>query len=101
MDWLALASTFGLVFLAEMGDKTQLAVVTQTCKYGRPWAVFAGATLGLVSVTALGVAGGQILGRFVPPSVLQAVASAAFVVMGLLIALEASRTASGIATALS
>ena len=45
MDWNVLLSTFGLVFVAELGDKTQLAVVTQTCKYRRPWAVFLGASL--------------------------------------------------------
>jgi putative Ca2+/H+ antiporter (TMEM165/GDT1 family) len=91
MDWVALAYTFGLIFVAEMGDKTQLAVVTQTCKYRRPWAVFVGATTALVAVTALGVVGGQVLGRFVPESVLRTLAALAFVVMGLFIAREASR----------
>ena len=47
MDWSALAAAFGLVFVAELGDKTQLAVITQTCKYRRPWAVFWGASLAL------------------------------------------------------
>ena len=37
MDWQILLSTFGLVFVAELGDKTQLAVMTQTCKFRRPW----------------------------------------------------------------
>ncbi len=54
MNWNLLLSTFGLVFLAELGDKTQLMVVTQVCKYRRPWPVFAGASLALVAVTALG-----------------------------------------------
>jgi len=91
VDWSALLSTFGLIFVAELGDKTQLAVVTQTCKYRQPWAVFLGASLALTAVTGLGAAGGQLLGRFVPEPVLRLVAAAAFGVMGLLIGCEAYR----------
>ncbi|HDQ73484.1 MAG TPA: TMEM165/GDT1 family protein [Chloroflexi bacterium] len=82
-------STFGLVFLAELGDKTQLAVVTQTCKYRRPWPVFLGASLALTAVTGIGAIGGRVLGQWIPPHVLQYVAAAAFVVMGLFIGKEA------------
>jgi putative Ca2+/H+ antiporter (TMEM165/GDT1 family) len=89
MDWNALLTTFGLIFVAELGDKTQLAVLAQTCKYRRPWAVFFGASLALIAVTALGAAGGQLVSQFVPPAVLRWVAAAAFVVMGVLVAREA------------
>ena len=89
MDWSALFSTLGLIFVAELGDKTQLAVVTQTCKYRRPWAVFLGASLALTLVTLIGALSGQLLGRFIPPLVLRVAAAAAFVVMGLLIVREA------------
>jgi putative Ca2+/H+ antiporter (TMEM165/GDT1 family) len=91
MDWETLLSTFGLVFVAELGDKTQLAVLTQTCKYRCPWAVFLGASLALMAVTALGVAGGQVMGRLVPSSVLRWGAALAFVVMGILVVQEAIR----------
>jgi putative Ca2+/H+ antiporter (TMEM165/GDT1 family) len=91
MDWGAFLSSFGLVFVAELGDKTQLAVVTQTCKHRAPWAVFSGASAALIVVTALGAIGGQVLGRLVPGSVLRIVAALAFAVMGLLIAREAYR----------
>ena len=47
MNWSALLSAFGLVFIAELGDKTQLAVMTQTCKFRRPWPVFFGGSLAL------------------------------------------------------
>ena len=57
MEWGILFSTFGLTFVAELGDKTQLAVVAQTCKYRRPWAVFLGASLALTAVTLLGANG--------------------------------------------
>ena len=94
MDWSTLLSTFGLVFIAELGDKTQLAVVTQTCKFRRPWAVFLGASLALMVVTALGALGGQVLARFLPESVLRVVAALAFVSMGLLVGREAYRAVS-------
>lgn len=93
MDWSALLSTFGLVFVAELGDKTQLAVVTQTCKHRKPWAVFLGASTALIAVTALGAIGGQILGQFIPERVLRIVAALAFVVMGGLIIREALKAA--------
>ena len=92
MDWNMVLTTFGLVFVAELGDKTQLAVLTQTCKYRRPWAVFAGASLALLAVTALGVAGGQLISRLVPSHVLGWIAAAAFIVMGVLVAWDAARS---------
>jgi putative Ca2+/H+ antiporter (TMEM165/GDT1 family) len=95
MDWGAFLSAFGLVFVAELGDKTQLAVVTQTCKHRHPWAVFAGASAALIVVTALGALGGQVLGRVVPPRVLHIAAAVAFTVMGALVAREAYRAGRG------
>jgi putative Ca2+/H+ antiporter (TMEM165/GDT1 family) len=95
MDWRVVLTTFGLIFVAELGDKTQLAVLTQTCKYRRPWAVFLGASLALTAVTALGAIGGQVLGRIIPASFLQGAAALAFVVMGALIAREAAHAAGG------
>jgi putative Ca2+/H+ antiporter (TMEM165/GDT1 family) len=95
MDWGAFLSAFGLVFVAELGDKTQLAVVTQTCKHRRPWAVFAGASAALIVVTGLGAVGGQVLGHLVPQSALRIIAALAFVVMGALVAREAYRTGRG------
>jgi putative Ca2+/H+ antiporter (TMEM165/GDT1 family) len=89
LDWGALFSTLGLVFVAELGDKTQLAVVTQTCKFRRPWPVFLGASLGLVLVSLVGALGGQLIARVIPPLVLRITAALAFVVMGLLVAREA------------
>jgi putative Ca2+/H+ antiporter (TMEM165/GDT1 family) len=89
MDWSVLLSTFGLVFVAELGDKTQLAVVTQICRHRQSWPVFLGASLALASVTALGAIGGQVLGLVIPADILRAVAASAFVVMGILIGREA------------
>ena len=79
-----LLSTFALLFVAELGDKTQLAVISMTAKHKAPLWVFVGATLALTAVTALGVLGGGLLTRLVPEMVLRKVAAVMFVVMGLL-----------------
>jgi Ca2+/H+ antiporter, TMEM165/GDT1 family len=91
VDWAAWASAFGLIFIAELGDKTQLAVMSQTCKFRRPWSVFLGGSLALTAVTALGAAGGQLVSALIPQAVIRAVAALGFVVMGLLIWLEARK----------
>lgn len=93
MNWQALLSTFGLIFIAELGDKTQLAVMTQTCKYRCPWPVFLGGSLALTAVTALGALGGQVVAAVIPAATVRMLAAAAFVVMGLLIWREAAKTA--------
>ena len=82
MDWKVLASTFGLLFLAELGDKTQLAVISMTCKTGKPWMVFVGGALALIVVTLIGAFAGQLISQYVPVEVLNKVAAALFVVMG-------------------
>lgn len=83
-----LLSTFALLFVAELGDKTQLAVINMTAKHKMPLWVFLGAALALVAVTALGVLGGELLTRFIPAEILRKVAAALFVVMGLLMWFE-------------
>lgn len=85
MDWKVFLSTFALLFVAELGDKTQLAVISMTCKHGKPWAVFIGATVALALVTLLGVVCGEAVSRVIPASLLTKIAAVAFVVMGALI----------------
>jgi len=92
MDWATLFSAFGLLFVAELGDKTQLAVITQVCKYRRPWQIFLGASLALAAVTGLGIALGQLLGALVPELLMRRLAAGAFVVIGLLILYNLVRT---------
>ena len=68
-------STFALLFVAELGDKTQLAVISMTAKHKMPIWIFVGATLALAPVTALGVLGGELLTRFIPEMILRKVAA--------------------------
>ena len=66
MDFRVLVTTFGIIFLAEMGDKTQLAAMTMAAQTKKPWAVFVGASLALAAVSALGVIVGSVIGDYVP-----------------------------------
>ena len=83
MQLALLASTFATVFLAELGDKTQLAIVTISGTSTRPGAVFAGSSVALVLASLLGAAAGGSLSSVVPTDLLQLVASLGFLVIGL------------------
>jgi len=83
-NWKLLWSTFVLLFVAELGDKTQLAVICTSASSDRPWTVFLGAALALVMATLIGTLAGQAIARFVAPELLRKVAAALFVLMGML-----------------
>ena len=85
MDWRVLLTTFGVIFLAEMGDKTQIAAMTMAAERKRPWEVFIAASLALVAVSAIGVVVGNTLGQYLPLAWIKRVAGAAFIVIGVLI----------------
>ena len=84
MDWKIFGTAFLTLFLAELGDKTQLAVITMTASTESKVAVFAGAALALVVVTLLGVLVGGVLTQFVPAEWLQRIVAVAFIVIGVL-----------------
>ena len=84
MDLRVLITTFGIIFLAEMGDKTQLAAMTMSAQTKKPWAVFVGASLALAAVSALGVLVGGVIGQYVPLEWVKRVAAVAFIVIGVL-----------------
>ncbi len=88
MDWKLLGSTFGLVFLAELGDKTQLATLSLAASGRSRLVVFLGAATALVATSALGVLVGEELARVVPPIWIKRVAGLAFVIMGILFLLD-------------
>ena len=86
-DWKAVGSTFSLLFLAELGDKTQLAVLSLAGQQPMPWVVFLGGSVALIAVTALGVLGGRQLCRWLSEAVLLRISATAFLVMGILMGL--------------
>jgi len=83
MDWKLLVSVFGTVFVAEMGDKTQLATMlfASESKNGK-WTVFLGSALALCAVAAIGVLAGGLIGRTVSARTLRWVAGLGFVAIG-------------------
>jgi putative Ca2+/H+ antiporter (TMEM165/GDT1 family) len=85
MDWKVLGTAFLTLFLAELGDKTQLAVITMSAREGTSkLAVFIGASLALILVTLLAVAFGSVLTQFVPVDWLQRIVALAFITIGVL-----------------
>jgi len=91
-DLTLLLSTFAAIFLAELGDKTQLATMAlagDAASARSRWLVFVGASLALVATSAVGVLGGAALTRLVSPTVIQRVAGALFVVLGVLMLVRA------------
>jgi putative Ca2+/H+ antiporter (TMEM165/GDT1 family) len=82
MDWRIFITTFGSIFLAELGDKTQLAAILMTSKTGKPLSVFVGAIAALSLVTFIGVVFGEGLISVIPQNVLKKVAAIAFILIG-------------------
>ena len=82
MTLALLASTFVTVFLAELGDRTQLAIVSISGTSTRPGAVFAGSSAALVLASLLGAAAGGSLSAVIPTNALQLAASVGFLVIG-------------------
>lgn len=82
--WNAFWTTFSLLIVAEMGDKTQLAAVTLAAQTGSPVSVFVGAALALSLVSLVGVAVGALLGHYLPAGLLHKLAAIAFIVIGML-----------------
>lgn len=70
MDWKSALVAFGLIFFAELGDKTQLSTMTIAARSTSPWMVFVGSALALVLSSLLGVLFGEAITRIVPPRVM-------------------------------
>ncbi len=84
MDLKLFVTVFSTVFLAELGDKTQLATLLYAAKSPHAkWVVFAGAAAALVLTSALGVLAGDLVSRTVDPRTLSRVAGAGFVAIGI------------------
>jgi putative Ca2+/H+ antiporter (TMEM165/GDT1 family) len=84
MSWRIFLTTFGAIFLAELGDKTQLATLSLAAGGRSRMSVFAGAALALVAATAIAVVAGEGLVRVVPPLWIKRAAGGLFIALGVL-----------------
>lgn len=83
MDIKAMLSTFALIFLAELGDKTQLATLSFAASGKSRFSVFIGAAGALVLTSLLAVSMGSLLVRWVDPSHLRRAAAILFIFLGI------------------
>ena len=82
MDWSLLLTSFVTLFLAELGDKTQFAVMSLSTSSKKPWTVFLGASLALVFLTGLAAFFGEAVTRVVPEHVLRKLSAALVILIG-------------------
>lgn len=88
MDLKVILTTFGMIFLAELGDKTQLATFAFAVENKARLAVFIGSACALVVTSLLAVVFGSAVGRLVPANYIKMGAGALFVLLGLWILLS-------------
>jgi putative Ca2+/H+ antiporter (TMEM165/GDT1 family) len=91
INWQVLGSAFLMIFLAELGDKTQLSTFAFASQSRSPLSVFLGASLALVLSSLIGVALGGLIGRFVPERVMKVLAAVVFLGFGVWTLIEAIR----------
>ena len=83
MDWKLFGLVFATVFVAELGDKTQLATLLFAAdKEVSKWTVFIGASLALIVTSAIGVLGGALIAQYVSERTLQVIAGVGFILIG-------------------
>jgi Ca2+/H+ antiporter, TMEM165/GDT1 family len=85
----AVATSFLMILMAELGDKTQLVTASLAAQHDAPLAVFAGSTLALWSVSLLGIFAGRQLLRVVPLSYIHRAAGFLFIIFGAAIVYQA------------
>lgn len=82
MDWKLFLSTFGAVFLAELGDKTQLATLGFAAEGKSRLTVFAASAGALVLTSLIAVLAGGVVARYVSPRLLTRGAGVLFIALG-------------------
>lgn len=82
MDWRVQATTLGVIFLAELGDKTQLSALAMAGRSRAPVAVFLGAVGALILATLLSVTLGEAITRVIPAAHIQRASAVLFLAVG-------------------
>ncbi|OYT87928.1 MAG: hypothetical protein CFE43_21675 [Burkholderiales bacterium PBB3] len=76
-------ATFVTFFLAEMGDKTQIATIAMAAHYANPWLVVAGTTLGMLIADVPAVLVGDKMAHKIPMKLVHGIAAGVFAVLGI------------------
>ena len=84
MEWVIFFLTFGILFLGELGDKTQLIVFNLTLEHEKPYKVGIGATLGFAVIVTIGVFFGLIITRFIPLLIITVFSGIIFIIIGII-----------------
>lgn len=92
MDFKIMWMTFGMVFLAELGDKTQLATFCLSADCDPKWSVFVGSATALVLSALLAVFFGSTLSRYIPQHYIKIGAGVFFLAAGIWMLWSATRT---------
>ncbi len=83
MEWKFLLTVFATVFVAELGDKTQLATLLfATDQEVSKWTIFIAASLALIATSAIGVLVGSTFSEYIDEKLLAYVAGSAFIIIG-------------------
>lgn len=82
MEWKSALATFALIFLAELGDKTQLMVMTLSARSKAPHMIFLGAAAALIASSLVAVVAGDSFLRHIPVRVLRLSTGAMFMIIG-------------------
>lgn len=83
--WKTIITTFCLVFLAELGDKTQLSTMLLASKSDSIWYIFIGSACALVLASLLGVFAGSVINKYIPQHYIQIGSGISFIVIGTLL----------------
>jgi putative Ca2+/H+ antiporter (TMEM165/GDT1 family) len=94
VNWQLLLTTFGSVFLAELGDKTQLATLSFACaNRGSFWTIFTGSALALVASSLVATCLGSVMAKYLPVRWVHLGAGILFIVLGALLVVRTVRSA--------
>jgi Ca2+/H+ antiporter, TMEM165/GDT1 family len=77
-------TVYASLFMAELGDKTQLATFAIAAKYSAPFLVWSGATLGMITVDLFGILIGNILRNYIPEEKMKYLSGVVFIVFGVI-----------------
>tara|TARA_Y100001968_G_scaffold329643_1_gene379446 strand:+ start:87 stop:383 length:297 start_codon:yes stop_codon:yes gene_type:complete len=84
-------TTFVTVFLAEMGDKTQLTTITLSSTTNKPLAVFFGSSLALILATIIGALAGDSIANLIPAFLLKLLSGIVFLIIGINLLLQSKK----------